>query len=205
MTRARISPRCKRQKAAIEIPAAADCAGDGTEAVSKTTTYERGLTMKKLLMGAVALASIQAAPAMAQQASLDVTGTVASKCSTFSLSNIAFSAISTNNATGVATGGDVTTSTASAAVWCNKAGASVSYSHTPMLAQNVTAPSAAFTNTVDFTPTVKLGLQTIAGAGTTVDVVAANLTVNATTNPTTAIPVADSYLGTITVTLTPGA
>lgn len=160
--------------------------------------------MKRLLMGAVALAAIQATPVMAQNASLDVTGTVASKCSTFSLADIAFSAITTDNATGFAVGGDVTTTTASAAVWCNKAGASVSYSHTPM-ETTVAAPSASFTDTVDFTPTVKLGTTNIAAAGTTVDIVADTLTVSATTNATTAIPVAGDYTGTITVVLTPGA
>lgn len=165
--------------------------------------------MKKLLMGAVALAAMQAAPVMAQtgqaqSASLDVTGTVGSKCSTFSLTPISFTAISTDNATGLATGGDASTS-ATANVWCNKGGASVSYAHTAMTAQTVTTFGSAFTGTVDFTPTVKLGMTTIAAAGTPVGIVADTLTVSATTNTTTKIPVADDYKGTITVTLTPGA
>ncbi|WP_313806828.1 hypothetical protein [Sphingobium sp.] len=164
--------------------------------------------MKKLLMGAVALAAMQAVPVLAQtgqaqSVQIDVTGTVGSKCSTFSLDPISFTAISTSNSSGFATGGD-TSSPATASVWCNKAGAQVSYEHVAMKANTVTTSNAAFTDTVDFTPTVKLGTTTIASGGTTVGIVADTLTVSATTNATTAIPVADSYTGTIKVTLTPG-
>ncbi|WP_375196707.1 hypothetical protein [Sphingobium sp.] len=165
--------------------------------------------MKKLLMGAVALATMQAAPVLAQtgqaqSVTIDVTGTVGSKCSTFSLNPISFSTISTSNSTGFATGGD-SAATATASVWCNKAGAKVSFEHVAMKANNVTPPNASFTDTVDFTPAVKLGATDIAAAGTTVGIVADTLSVTASTNATTAIPVADSYTGTIKVTLTPGA
>jgi hypothetical protein len=159
--------------------------------------------IKKLLTGAVALAALQAAPAFATDAEFAVTGTVNSACSTFSGSEVKFNTIAIDAATGKVVAGQSATA-ATANVWCNKAGATISYTHDAMTAENVGSAPTGFTRTLDFTPVIKVGPTTYA-SNDAINVVADTLSVGANLLVPTDRPVADTYLGKITVTLTPGA
>lgn len=157
--------------------------------------------MKKLLVGAVVLASLTAAPAMAED--FTVTGTVGAACSAIAPQPIAFGTINISNTTGKLVAGQ-TKSSAATPIWCNGINSTITFSGNTITTANTTS-DAAFTSTLGFTPKVSVGGVDKA-TGANVGAVAADLIVTADTlTDGNKIPVAGTYTGTITVTLTPTA
>lgn len=158
--------------------------------------------MKRILMAALALGAISATPAFADTvASYSVSGSVGAICSanasgSISLGNLVDSAGTLNS-----TGGSASDSGA----YCNGAGTTIKIEHANLT--TVGPAAAGFTTTVVFTPKVTAGTTELTGdkpSGTHLGAFS-GLTVEATSLTTGSDkPVAGSYAGSITVTLTPG-
>ena len=157
--------------------------------------------MKKLLMGAVALAAMQAAPAMAED--FTVGGTVNQACSVIAVDPIAFGTIGINGSTGLLNPVQ-SKSSAGTNIWCNGVSSKLAFTGNTISNVKPVSDAAHFTNSLTFMPKVSLNGTDI-GTGATIGAVAASLVVTADTlNDGGKIPVAGDYTGTITVTLTPG-
>ena len=157
-------------------------------------------------MAALAASTLSAAPAMAQTVSTyTVTGSVASICSANTTGTIAFGSL-----IDASTGFLSATSQAAAAdtgAFCNGAGTTVQVAHATLTNTTLGAAPAGFTKTVAFTPKVVAGVSSLSGdkaAGTAlgafngIEVTAENLSASGNK------PLAGSYSGSITITLTPG-
>lgn len=157
--------------------------------------------MKKILMAAVAVAALGATPAYA--ADFTVSGSVALACGGLGNGTIAFGALTTDANTGVLADSRSLASTGQS-VYCNGANSTIAISKTDMT--NGLAPSdTSFTNTVTYTAGVTIGGTTYA-PGATIGLKAGSLVVTASGLSSNAkIPVAGSYSGMVTVTLTPAA
>ena len=173
--------------------------------------------MKKLLMGAAALAAMSATtPAFAQatnevpqMANYAVTGFINASCGNATGTPLQFGQLQIDP-TGRLIPPPLTQSVNN--TYCNGVNSSLSVASTPMTTA-ATPPSASFTNTLDYDAVVSFGpanLTVNSNPGTqqtaTVGAFVGPLTVQAT-NVTTrgnTLPLAGDYSGTITVTLTPG-
>jgi len=156
--------------------------------------------MKKLLMAAVALAALNAAPAMAE--SFTVQGTVNAACSAITTSVIDFGTIGISSTTGRLITNQSADTGAGTSVWCNGVNSTLSFSGNTITTTNTTSDTA-FTSTLGFTPKVTLGGNNVT-TGSTIGAVAATLVVKAENlTDNSKLPVAGNYTGTITVTLTP--
>jgi len=160
--------------------------------------------MKKLLMGAVALAAMPAVPAFA--ADYTVTGNVAAACFVGTGGTLAFGAIQTDATTGKLPG-DQDASTTTSDLWCNGVNSTLSFhSDGQLKTLTKTTNDPAFTSTLNFTPSVSLAGHDALTSDTPVALGATygTLTVRADNLHSTLIPVAaNDYTGTITVTLSP--
>lgn len=159
--------------------------------------------MKKILMAAVALTAMTATPTYAQ-AVFNVSGTVNATCS-YSGGTIAFGTIATN-ADGTITTGQSQSSAAQTGFYCNGAGTTLDLAHTTL--SNATPAASGFTNTIDYTPAVKVGgvdQQVGNGTGVAFGAQAGSLVVDARNLTATGKLMAGSYAGTITLTLTPAS
>ncbi len=163
--------------------------------------------MKKLLMAAVAVASIVATPAMAAAAAqYDVTATVNPVCGAVAGGTITFGT-SVTNASGDIAASATAPGTADSTAYCNGFNSTVTVTHTAMalLSPPATLPSN-FSTSINFTPVLTSnGLNTpISGDPSGVTIGAfSSLTVSAKTPTSSARPFAGNYAGSITVTLTP--
>ncbi|WP_176593725.1 hypothetical protein [Sphingobium sp. EM0848] len=162
--------------------------------------------MKKLMIGAIALAALNVAPAMAQQQDFAVSGSVSATCSAITTSAIGFGTIGISASTGKLNSGQSASSTATP-IWCNGVASTLSFSgaNSNTIHNSKSTTDAAFTSDLTYTPKVTLGGSPVT-SGATIGAVAANLVVTADTltSPGDKLPVAGDYSGTITVTLTPG-
>lgn len=165
--------------------------------------------MKKLLVVALAASTLSAAPAMAQTVSTyTVTGSVTSICSANATGTIAFGSLI--NASSGFLSATPQSAAADTGAFCNGAGTTVQVAHTNLTNTTTTQMGAAptgFTKTVTFTPKVVTSVGplsddqtagTALGAFNGIAVTAENL--SAAGNK----PLAGSYSGSITITLSPG-
>ena len=164
--------------------------------------------MKKILMAALTASALSATPAMAQTATYAVTGSVASVCSASATGTIAFGSL-ISSVTGFLTATSQP-ATADSGAFCNGAGTTVQVGHNDLVNTTTTQSGAAptgFTNTVTFTPKVvtsnktfnnNQALGTLIGAFNGLTVTAENLSAGGDK------PLAGSYSGSITITLSPG-
>jgi len=166
--------------------------------------------MKKLLMGAAALAAMSTTPAFATDpgASYTVTGTVNATCYAGSGGTVAFGTIQIDSTTGKLPGSqDASTTTDN--LWCNGVNSTLSFhSDGKLSTATPVSDTTNFTNSLDFTPSVSLAGHSAAASDTPVALGATygTLTVKAEDLHSTKIPVAaNDYSGTITVTLSPVA
>ena len=158
--------------------------------------------MKKLLMGAVALAAMSTTPAFA--ADYQVQGTVNAACYANTGGTIDFTTIGINATTG-RLNPNQTASSGSSNVWCNGVNSTLSFSSTNNLTTTNTTSDSNFTSTLTFTPSVKLNNVDIA-TGTKIGAQSGGLVVTAgNLSDNGLMPVAGNYTGLITVTLTPAA
>ena len=163
--------------------------------------------IKKLLLAAVAVSAIAATPAMAADtvALCGISGSVGEVCSASATGSIAFGALTDGTGTLNVTSKDAAADTGA---YCNGAGTTITIAHTNLVHSTGagTAP-AGFTKTVTFVPEVDAGATTKTGDIGPVALGAfSGLTVRAKSLATSASakPLAGSYSGSITVTLTPG-
>ncbi|ANI79505.1 hypothetical protein [Sphingobium sp. EP60837] len=158
--------------------------------------------MKKILMAAVALTALGATPAMAAGV-FTVSGDVAATCGAISDGTITFSS-------GIATGTDGTLtsgqsqSSAPQNVYCNGAGSKITVAHTAMKIGDGTGAPSNFTKTIDFTTDVNFaGTHFGEGTSQTLGAMSGSLVVSANDLTASAKPLAGSYSGSITVTVSP--
>jgi hypothetical protein len=165
--------------------------------------------MKKLLMGAVALAAISTTPAVAADpsASYTVSGTVGAACGTLSNGSLTFANPLNINATGFLA--DSQSASSSQTVWCNGVNSKISVAATAMTNQTTNAAeNNDFTGTINFTTAVDFAGSPFAlGTNQTLGAKAGTMTVSASalTANNGKRPYAGDYSGTITVTLSPAA
>lgn len=159
--------------------------------------------MKKILMAAVALTAVTATPAFAADtvATYSVSGSVDALCAASATGSISLGSLIDANGALSNSGGSATDSGA----YCNGAGTTIQVAHTNLSTAGTAA--TGFTNTIAFTPKVTAGASVFTGdqaSGTALGSFS-GLTVEARSLTTgTDKPVAGSYSGSITVTLTPG-
>ncbi|WP_152639820.1 hypothetical protein [Sphingobium bisphenolivorans] len=166
--------------------------------------------MKKMLLAAAAASAVLATPAMAAEtATYDVTGSVAAVCAVSTGSAVSFSSLTDNTGVLNATTTDEATD---AAAYCNGSASTVKVEHVALKRQvnnadDTAAPPSPFVNQVDFTPVVTIGSTTYSSSTATLVGAFSGLKVKAITPTTTgnAKPLAGSYKGSITVTLSPVA
>lgn len=159
--------------------------------------------MRKILMAAVALAAVSASPAYAQ-ANFDVTGNVTAVCN-YTGGTIAFGTIGVN-ADGTIASGQSQSSADQTGFYCNGAGTTLTLAHTAMA--NATPAASGFTNSINFTPAVKVGgvdQQVNDGTNNSFGAQAGTLVVDARNLTASGKLMAGSYSGTITLTLTPAS
>jgi spore coat protein U-like protein len=161
--------------------------------------------MKKLLMAAVAVSALATTPAFAADtvASYTVTGTVAAVCSANTSGSITFGALTDGTGTLTATSKDATTDSGA---YCNGLGSTITIAHSDLAHTTFTGtPATGFTKTVTFVPEVDTGsVVTTGDQGPTVIGAFSQMTVRAKDlNSGGSKPLAGSYSGSITVTLSP--
>jgi len=162
--------------------------------------------MKKILMAAVALATLGATPAMAADsvAVYTVTGTVGAICSANTTGTIAFGNLVDSTGTLNAT----TKEASDTGAYCNGVGTTVKVAHANLTKKNYTdTPPSGFVSVVSFVPEIVAGATTLTGdqaSGTSLGAFS-GLTVRATAPSVTTgtKPLAGDYEGSITVTLSP--
>lgn len=163
--------------------------------------------MKKLLMAAVALtalATVPAAPAAAQ-AVFTVSGSVTPTCN-YTGGTINFNTIAIDPSTGLLVANQSASSTAQTGFFCNGAGTTLAISHAALT--NSTPAATGFTSTISFTPAVQIGNGTPYSGDQTATAFGAqagNLVVSANSLTATAKPMAGTFGGSITLTLTPNS
>ena len=159
--------------------------------------------MKRLMIGAVALAALAATPAMAVDPSADfqVSGSVSAACFATG-GTIEFGTMSINASTGRLNGATSASSTGSDA-WCNGVNSTLSFTSTGKLTNANTTTDAAFTSELSFTPSVTLGGNAVT-SGSKVGAAYGSLVVTAgNLSDGGKLPVAGDYTGLISVTLSP--
>ena len=159
--------------------------------------------MKIRYIAVAAVCAFAVIPATAQaQVAYTVTGSVTAACNA-TAGAIAFSTI------GVATDGTLSdsrtgSSAAQASFYCNGAGTKITLAHAAMT--NAVAAPSGFTNSIDFTPAVKVAgadKQVGDGANVAFGATAGSLVVEARNLSATGKLIAGSYSGSITLTLSP--
>jgi hypothetical protein len=177
--------------------------------IIKSEQQRRGhREVKKILMAAVALTAFGATPALAQEASFSVSGTVNAQCGAISNGTISFSgALDINAATG-ALNANQSASSSSQSVYCNGVNSKISVSSTPLDNKSIGAATdtADFTRTINYTPEVDFA-GVVVNAGTALSLGAKAGTMVVSAKNLTALggkrPYAGDYSGTITVSLAP--
>jgi hypothetical protein len=162
--------------------------------------------MKKLLMGAVALAAMSTTPAFAvdPSANYQVQGTVDAACYANTGGTIDFGTMSIDSTTG-RLNGLTSASSAGSNIWCNGINSTLSFTSTGLLTGSNSSGDTAFTNVLTFTPSVTLGGNAVT-SGATIGAKYGSLVVTAgNLSDGGKLPVAGNYTGLITVTLTPAA
>jgi hypothetical protein len=156
--------------------------------------------MKKILMAAVALAAVSATPAMA--ADFTISGAVTASCGSIGDKTIAFGTIGTNS-DGTLTSGQSKSSDGQS-VYCNGTGSTISVSHTALTTGDSSPAPSGFTKTIDFTTDVDFaGSKFGDGTAQSLGAKTGTLVVSANELTATAKPLAGSYSGKITVTVSP--
>lgn len=160
--------------------------------------------MKKLMIAAVAVSALAATPAFAADtvAIYGVTGSVTAICSAAASGTIALGNLTDASGNLNVSGGTATDTGA----YCNGAGTTVQVAHTAFSTGG--AAAAGFTNSLSFTPVVVAGATTLTGdkaAGTSLGAFSGLSVSVSALSAGGSKPVAGSYAGSITVTLTPGA
>lgn len=157
--------------------------------------------MKKILMAAVALTALGATPAMA--ADFAVSGSVEASCGSIGDKPIAFDAILTNADGTLKTG--QSKSSDGQSVYCNGSNSTISVSHAALKIGDGSGAPTNFTKTINFTTEVDFaGSKFTDGAGLNLGAKSGILTVTAKDLSADAKPLAGSYTGSITVTVSPG-
>lgn len=168
--------------------------------------------MRKLLMAAVALTAVTAAPAFAAPtvANYTVSGDVTAVCAATATGAIPFGSLTDGNGTLNATDKETSDTTA----YCNGGGTKVQIGHVDLTHKTFTGtPPTGFVKVVSFTPEVAFGSGTGAvtktgdqASGTSLAAFS-GMVVRAKGPSVTSgtKPLAGDYEGSITVTLTPGA
>lgn len=163
--------------------------------------------MKKLLIAAAALSAAVSSPAFAQQASYTVNASVPQSCNAGSNGTIDFSQLNLTTDGFVASGQNA--SSAGSNVYCNGAAATLTLSTGNTITNTAySADTSAFTKTLTFVTTAKIGTgPTLPEGTTTIGAVAGSLVVTASSISgfNNLRPYAGNYSGSLTVTLTPGA
>jgi len=155
--------------------------------------------MKRLLMAAVALVGLNAAPAMAED--FTVQGTVNAACSAITTSVINFGTIGISSTTGLLNPGQSASPTPTE-VWCNGVNSTLSFTG-GSISNGKGVNNANFTSTLTFTPSVTLGGNDVPTT-TAIGAVKGSLVVTAgSLSASSKLPTAGDYTGTITVTLAP--
>lgn len=164
--------------------------------------------MKRLLMGAVALAALHTAPAMAQSAQFTVNASVTAACGALTGQTLNIANALNVDATGHLADSQSVSSTPQD-VWCNGVNSKMTVAATPLTNQTTNAADTAdFTRTINYTTDVLFaGTHFGPGNDQNLGATAGQMTVTASTLSAMngKRPYAGAYNGTITVTLTPGA
>lgn len=156
--------------------------------------------MKRLMMGAVALAALTTTPAMA--ADYQVQGTVNAACYANTGGTIDFGTMTIDSTSG-RLNGPTSASSAGSTIWCNGINSTLSFTSTGVFTGSNTSSDTAFTNLLTFNPSVTLGGSAVT-SGATIGAKSGSLVVTAgNLSDGGKLPVAGSYTGLITVTLSP--
>ena len=160
--------------------------------------------MKKILIAAMALSALASTPAFAANtvAAYAVTGSVTAICSAAASGSITLGSLTDASGNLNVTGGTASDTGA----YCNGAGTTVQVAHAALTTAG--AAATGFTNTLSFTPVVVAGATTLTGdkaSGTSLGAFSGLSVSVSSLSAGGNKPVAGSYSGSITVTLTPGA